>query len=467
MRLPCARGGQRNETINRGFDEINRVYASGASPQRCVIQSTEIVISMNGFAIIILSALVLEFILSVTADALNLKSAPETVPAPFEESLSRERYREAREYLAVNTRLGWWQSAVDLILFLAVWFSGGFALLDAFIRSFGWHWIVNGLVFVAALLALRSLVMLPFGLIHTFGIENRFGFNKTTLKTFLLDRIKGLILGALLGGPLLVVIFLFFDGVGPQAWWIIWVVVTLFLLFVQYLAPTWIMPLFNKYTPMPDGPLRDAIFAMAKKIQFPLTNVLVMDGSRRSTKSNAFFTGFGKHKRIALFDTLIENHDIPEMVAVLSHEMGHYKRRHIHRMMALNVLQTGVMLFLMSRFLWDPRLFEAFYMTTPSIYAGLLFFGALFMPLDFFIGLGALALSRRHEYEADGFAVAAMDGDSAPLVRALTKLTADNMGNPTPHPMYVFLNDGHPPVAARVQALRAVGAVNGYAGDRP
>ena len=417
---------------------------------------------MNAFATIILLALVLEFVLRIVADMLNLGSAPATVPEPFSQMLSPERYRRSRAYLAANTRLGWVQSTVDLTLFLAMWFGRGFERLDVVIRGFEWPWIVNGLVFVAALLALRAAVMFPFDLIHTFGIENRFGFNRTSVRTFAADRIKGAFLAALLGGPLLAAILYFFGAAGADAWWIIWAVVTAFMLFIQYLAPTWIMPLFNTYAPLEAGDLRSAIFDMAKKIRFPLSNVLVMDGSRRSSKSNAFFAGFGKNKRIALFDTLIAGHDIPEILAVLAHEMGHYKRRHIRRMLILSVLQTGVMLFLLSRFLWNPQLFEAFYMSEMSIYAGLLFFAALFMPLDFFIGLAALAVSRRHEYEADRFAVAAMDGDPTPMVRALKKLTADNMGNSAPHPFHVALNASHPPVAARIQALKALGAAAGH-----
>lgn len=408
---------------------------------------------MNLFAIIILMALIAEFLLRTWADVLNIGNAPAAVPPAFSETLSPDRYERSRAYLTANTRLGWAQSAVDLLLFLAMWFGGGFDWLDRGITRLGWPWIANGLFFIAVLVVVRSFVMLPFDLIHTFGIENRFGFNRTTVSTFVTDRIKGTLLGVALGGPLLAMVLYFFKSVGPDAWWIIWLVATAFMLFIQYVAPTWIMPLFNTYAPLADGALRDAIFAMARKIRFPLTNVLVMDGSRRTAKSNAFFTGFGRHKRIALFDTLIDGHDIPELVAVLAHEMGHYKCRHIHRMMVLNVVQTGFMLFLLSRFLWDQRLFEAFYMTHPSIYAGLLFFTALFLPLDFFIGLGALALSRRHEYEADRFAVAAMDGDPAPMVGALKKLTVDNMGNPMPHPIHVFLNASHPPVAARIHAL--------------
>ncbi|MFH1982160.1 MAG: M48 family metallopeptidase [Pseudomonadota bacterium] len=418
---------------------------------------------MNTFAIIIILALAAEFILSTVADLLNIGSAPQAVPEAFAETISPERYRRSRDYLAANTRLGWCRSGVDLILFLTLWFGQGFAWLDSLIRGFDWPWIVSGLGFIGALLAVRSIVMLPFDLIHTFGIENRFGFNRSTVGTFVADRIKGTLLAVALGGPLLAVVLYFFHRVGTDAWWITWAVVTAFMLFIQYLAPTLIMPLFNTYEPLAEGALRDAIFAMARKIGFPLTNVLVMDGSRRSTKSNAFFAGFGKNKRIALFDTLIAGHNINELVAVLAHEMGHYKRHHIRRMMALSVLQTGVMLFFLSRFLWDPRLFEAFYMPAPSIHAGLVFFGALFMPIDFFIGLGALAASRRHEYEADRFAVAAMDGDPAPMVQALKRLTADNMGNPTPHPLHVFLTASHPPVVARIHALEALGAAPGGA----
>jgi STE24 endopeptidase len=408
---------------------------------------------MNTFGIIILSAVLLEFSISLVADALNLSRATGTVPDEFADVYPADRYRRSQAYLRVNTRMAWLRSGTELIVFFMLWFGKGFVYLDVWIRGFGYHWLVNGLLFIGALVLIRTLIMLPFNLVHTFVIEARFGFNRMTWKTFVLDRLKGAGLALALGGPLLAAVLYFFGALGDQAWWVCWLLLTGFALCVQYIAPTWIMPLFNKYTPLVAGELRDAIFAMARRIEFPLTNVMIMDGSRRSTKSNAFFTGFGKNKRIALFDTLVDQHNVPELVAVLAHEMGHYKLRHILRMMLLSIVQSGIMLYLLSLFLTDQRLFQAFYMSEPSVYAGLLFFAFLFAPLDFFIGLGSLVLSRRHEFEADRFSVRATDGDAQAMTRALKKLSAHNLGNLTPHPLYVFLNASHPPVRERIRAI--------------
>jgi STE24 endopeptidase len=237
-----------------------------------------------------------------------------------------------------------------------------------------------------------------------------------------------------------------------MAWWYCWLGVTLYMLVVQFIAPTWIMPLFNKFTPLEEGELKSAILSYASAIDFPLENVYMMDGSRRSTKSNAFFTGFGKHKRIVLFDTLIRQHSVKELVAVLAHEMGHYKKKHIRQGIILGILQTGLMLFLLSRFISYPGLFDAFYMQHISVYAGLIFFAMLYAPIDFFVGLFLQVLSRRNETNADRFA-AETTGDPGSMVDALKKLSVHNLSNLTPHPFYVFLNYSHPPVLKRIQAL--------------
>jgi STE24 endopeptidase len=286
----------------------------------------------------------------------------------------------------------------------------------------------------------------------TFVIEERFGFNKTTLQTYVMDLLKGLILAILLGTPLLLAILTFFQHAGSNAWWYCWIGVTLYMLVVQYVAPTWIMPLFNRFTPLEEGELKSAILSYANSIDFSLENVYQMDGSRRSTKSNAFFTGFGKHKRIVLFDTLIKQHSVTELVAVLAHEMGHYKKKHIRQSLILGILQTGLMLFLLSHFITYQGLFDAFYMPQQSVYAGMLFFAMLYAPIDFFVGILMQVLSRKNETVADQFA-ADTTKDPVSMVDALKKLSIHNLSNLTPHPFYVFLNYSHPPVLKRIQSL--------------
>jgi len=267
-----------------------------------------------------------------------------------------------------------------------------------------------------------------------------------------MDLLKGLMLAFLLGTPLLAAILAFFQYAGAHAWWYCWIGVTLYILGVQFVAPAWIMPLFNKFTPLEEGELRTAILAYAKAINFPLENVYQMDGSRRSKKSNAFFTGFGKHKRIVLFDTLIRQHSVNELVAILAHEMGHYKKKHIRQALILGILQTGIMLYLLSYFITYQGLFDAFYMSQQSVYAGMLFFAMLYAPIDFFIGILMQIRSRKNETAADQFA-AETTKDPGSMAAALKKLSVDNLSNLTPHPFYVFLNYSHPPILQRIQAL--------------
>jgi STE24 endopeptidase len=351
---------------------------------------------MNLIAFIILVALLFDFILNLLADYLNLTQLRGDLPQDFEEVYDPERYRQSQEYLKVNTRFGWVTASFDLIVILAFWFGKGFPLLDEGVRSFNYGPIISGLIYMAALMLFKGLLSLPFSIYHTFVIEERFGFNKTKWTTFILDILKGLVLAVLLGTPLLAGILAFFEYTGDNAWWLCWVAVTLYMLGVQFIAPTWIMPLFNKFNSLEDGELKSAILAYADSIKFPLENVYVMDGSKRSAKSNAFFTGFGAHRRIVLFDTLIERHTTAELVAVLAHEMGHYKKRHIIQSLALGILQMGFTLYLLSLFISYPGLFDAFYMPQMSVYAGLIFFAMLYSPLDFFIGLFMQRLSRRN-----------------------------------------------------------------------
>ena len=409
---------------------------------------------MNFIAIIILVAIGVDFILNLLADGLNLKQLQSELPQTFQGVYDADRYRKSQQYLKVNTQFGWVTSAFSLSLILVFWFAKGFLLLDQWVRSFELGPVLTGLVYMGILLLSKAILSLPFGLYATFVIEERFGFNTTTWKIYVMDLIKGLALALLLGTPLLAAILMFFQYAGANAWWYCWIGITLYMLGVQYIAPTWIMPLFNKFTPLEDGELKSAILSYANSIDFPLENVYQMDGSRRSTKSNAFFTGFGKHKRIILFDTLIKQHSVKELVAVLAHEMGHYKKKHIHQSLILGILQTGLMLFLLSHFITYEGLFEAFYMPQQSVYAGMIFFAMLYAPIDFFVTIFLQILSRKNEIAADQFA-AETTKDPRSMVAALKKLTVHNLSNLTPHPFYVFLNYSHPPVLKRIQMLAA------------
>jgi STE24 endopeptidase len=407
---------------------------------------------MNLIGIIILAALAVDFVLNMTAEILNLRTQTDELPEGFKSVYSPGRYRRSQAYLRSRTRFGWVTAAFDLGLLLVCWFTGGFELLDNLVRQWGRGPVVTGTLYIGSLLALKALLDQPFALYSTFVIEQRFGFNTATLKTFMEDRIKGGLLAVVIGGPALAGVLAFFEYAGEDAWWQCWLAVTLFILGLQYVAPTWIMPLFNKFKPLEEGELKKAILSLADSVDYPVKTVLVMDGSRRSKKSNAFFTGFGGNKRIALFDTLIERHTTAEMIAILAHEIGHCKHHHVKQMMTASIGQVGLLLFLLSFFIAYPGLFDAFFITRPSVYAGILFFALLFAPLDFFMGLALSGLSRRNEYAADRFAVSAT-GNPAAMVTALKKLASDNLTHLTPHPLYVFLNYSHPPMPERIRAI--------------
>ncbi len=410
---------------------------------------------MNIYAIIILVTIAVDFILDLVSNYLNLKSLSKELPDEFEGVYDEETYAKSQEYTKTQTRFGFITGGFDLVVLLGFWFSGGFNWLDEIVRAWGFGELVTGLLYIAVLMVSKSAISLPFSIYSTFVIEERFGFNKTTPKTFVLDLVKGLGLGLLIGMPLLAGILAFFMYTGDLAWLYAWIAITLFSLVMQYVAPTWIMPLFNKFTPLEEGELRTAIEDYTDKVDFPLQGLFVIDGSKRSSKSNAFFTGFGKNKRIALYDTLIENHTNDELVAVLAHEIGHYKKKHIIKGMITSVIQTGAMLFVLSIFLQAEGLFDAFYMDKMSVYAGLIFFGMLYAPIDMILSVFMQISSRKHEYEADEFA-AITTGKPKDMIATLKKLSKDNLSNLTPHPFYVFLNYSHPPALQRIKAIREI-----------
>ncbi len=405
---------------------------------------------MNVFAFIILLAIFTEVLLHTFADVLNLRALHEDLPPAFQGFYDKEHYGKSQKYLRTNTRFGWLTSGFNLAVFLAFWFGRGFPFLDGWMRTLERGPILTGLLFIGTLAVLKALLSLPFKIYGTFVIEEKFGFNRTSRRVFFLDMLKGTLLGLVLGVPLVAGILAFFQFAGEYAWIYCWVAVTLFMLGVTFVAPTWIMPLFSKFTPLEPGELRSSILSYAESIDFPLENVYVMDGSKRSGKSNAFFIGFGKHRRIVLFDTLIEQHIVPELVAVLAHETGHFKKKHVLKTLILGIVQTGVMLFILSFFISSQGLFDAFYVGAKSVYAGLVFFAILYSPLEFLMGLFLKMWSRRNETEADRFAVETT-GNPRALAMALKKLSVHNLSNLLPHPFYVFLNYSHPPVLERVR----------------
>ena len=349
---------------------------------------------MNTFAVIILVAVLGEYLLSVVSGILSLRTFSPTLPAEFRDIFDEEKYAKARRYGQTQTYFGLIHSSIDLAILLTFWLFGGFEWLDQAVRNAGYGPLASGLVYIGSLTLASSLLGLPFRLYSTFVIEARFGFNRTTVGTFVSDLVKGLALGVVLGGLLLAVVLLFFEWAGPLAWLWCWLAATAFMLMIQFVAPTWIMPIFNKFTALEDGELHDAIVGYTRSANFPLQGLFVVDGSRRSSKANAFFTGFGANKRIGLYDTLVDDYSVPEVVAVVAHEVGHYKKQHIVKSMVLSVAHLGVMFWVLSLFLQQEALFAAFFVTEPSVYMGLLFFGLLFTPVELVLSVLLNVFSR-------------------------------------------------------------------------
>ena len=410
---------------------------------------------MNAYAVIVLVALLSEYLLSITASVLNLRAMSPEVPTEFLGVYEIDRYAKSQEYTRARTRFGLVQESVRLAVLLAFWQLGGFGWLDRAVRVQGWGEIGSGLLFVGGLMAASGLIGLPFQLYSTFFIEERFGFNRTTMATFWSDRVKAVMMSVVIGGLLLSAVLFFFAWAGGRAWLWWWAVTTVFMLATLFIGPTWIMPLFNKFSPLNEGVLQEAILGYARSVAFPLDGIFVIDGSRRSSKANAFFTGFGRHKRIALYDTLIAHHTVDELVAVVAHEVGHYKRRHVFERLVLACARMGAMFWLLSFFLKKPALFAAFGVSEPSVYAGLVFFGLLFTPIDLVLSVAVHARSRQNEFEADEFAVQTT-GSCEPLVSALKKLSVDTLSNLTPHSLTVALSYSHPPLLQRITAMRKV-----------
>ncbi|MEF2230959.1 MAG: M48 family metallopeptidase [Pseudodesulfovibrio sp.] len=407
---------------------------------------------MNHYLMAVLASLVGAWLLNTASNLLSARRAAAGVPAEFADAFDDATYRKAQAYNRATLRYSAAADTCSLILALVAILAGGFNWLDLWVRSWGLAPLWTGLCYLAAVGLIGSLAGLPFEMYRTFVLEARFGFNTTTWATFIADRVKGLVLGVVLGGAVLAGVLLFFEYAGRAAWLWCWGLVTFFSLAVTYVAPTWILPLFNSFTPLEDGSLRRDIQDYARRTGFELGGIFVMDGSRRSSKSNAFFTGLGRRKRIALFDTLLADHSESEILAVLAHEVGHAKCGHIRKHLAAGIARTGLLFFLMSLFLDSPGLFDAFGMEHRSAYAGLVFFLLLYTPVSLLLGVVMNRVSRIHEFEADAFS-ARTTGEPGALASALKRLSASNLSNLTPHPLTVWLEYGHPPVLERVRAL--------------
>jgi STE24 endopeptidase len=414
---------------------------------------------MNTYLIVILLILIIHYLLDLVSDWLNVRHVSTELPAEFKDYYDAEKYRQSQNYLREGTRFGICVDTFQTLIIIVFVLVGGFNFVDRIAIGLGHGPIFTGLVFAGILIFANKTLNLPFSIYNTFVIEEKYGFNKTTPKTYVLDIIKSLILTALIGGIVFAAVIWFFEKTGNLAWIYCWVAISLFQIFFMFIAPVVIMPIFNKFVPLEESELRTAIENYAKAQNFKMKGIFKMDGSKRSSKSNAFFTGFGRSRRIVLFDTLIERHSVNELVSILAHEMGHYKKKHIIRAIARSVIVMGLTLFLLSLFIENEQLFAAFKMEHLSVYASLFFFGFLYTPIAMLIGLAENIISRKNEYEADAFAVETY-GNADAMIAGLKKLSVDNLSNLTPHPFKVFISYSHPPVLERIKAIRRLGPIH-------
>jgi len=384
---------------------------------------------------------------------LNSTTWSSKLPEEVSDIYRAKEYDKAQQYSKANKRVGIIGSTISLLLILAFLFFGGFAWLNNVLSDVTTHYIGLPLLFFGVLYIVSDLLSLPVALYSTFVIEEKFGFNKTTIGTFIVDKLKGYVLTALLGGLLLSVIIFIYYKTQTFFWLLAWGVVAFFTLFFATFFTSLIVPLFNKLSPLETGELKDAINAYANKVAFPLKNIFVVDGSKRSSKANAYFSGLGKQKSIVLYDTLIEQNSTEELVAILAHEVGHYKKKHIQKGLLISIIQTGIILFILGLALKSPVLSQALGVEEPTFHIGLIAFGILFSPISTILGLFMNNFSRKNEYEADAYAKATASGTA--LINALKKLSVNHLSNLNPHPAYVFFYHSHPTLLQRLRALNA------------
>ena len=403
---------------------------------------------------ILLLLLIASYVLERYLDYLNSKNWSDELPAALKGIYNEEEYKKSQQYEKANKKFSTVSDTFSLVVMVILLLSGAFGKLDDWALATTGDSIETTLLFFGVLALASDVLNTPFSLYKTFVIEKKFGFNKMTPKLYISDKIKSYILGALLGGSLLALFALLYQVAGSKFWIYAWMTFSTIMILASMFYTSLILPIFNKLNPLEAGALKNEITEYCRKTGFKMTNIMVMDGSKRSTKANAFFSGLGAKKKIVLFDTLIQNHTASELVAVLAHETGHYKLKHTLKGLFVSLAQTGLMLFLFSVFMENKNLASALGGSQPTIELGLLAFGILYSPVSMIISLFANILSRKHEFEADRYAAETSDGNA--LKEALKKLSVNNLSNLNPHPAYVFFYYSHPPLLQRLTALEKV-----------
>jgi len=401
---------------------------------------------------IIIAILLLDFLFEKYLEYLNTTKWSDTIPEEVKGIYDEEKYAKQQAYSRENHRFGMWTGAFSMVVTLTMFLLFGFALVNGWVWNITTNAIVAALLFFGIIMFASDLIHLPFSVYDTFVIEEKYGFNKTTVKTFVLDKIKGWLVGGLIGGGILALVIFIYQKTGDMFWIYAWIVISAFSIFMAMFYSNLIVPLFNKQTPLEEGELRDAISAFSQKVGFKLDNIFVIDGSKRSTKANAYFTGLGAKKRIVLYDTLIKDMTTDEIVAVLAHEIGHNKKKHVVQGLLIGLVQTAIVLFIFGLFIGNPALSKALGVETPNFHIGLVAFGVLYSPISFFTGIFMNILSRKNEYQADRFAAENYKPEA--LASALKKLSVNNLSNLTPHNLYVFFNYSHPTLLQRLAHLK-------------
>ena len=406
----------------------------------------------NLYYLIIVSAIIIEYLLTSISSVLDIKNITPIIPLDFKKAYDGEKYVRSQEYLKARTRFGLFSSTFSLGLILIVIHSDVFGYLDQYVRLQTENYILQGLLFIGIIYFFQDIISLPFSLYNTFVIEQKFGFNKIKPGLYFFDKIKGYGIFIVLGSTVITPLLYFFHVYSEIGWLIAWSVLTVFMIAIQPLFVHVIAPMFNKFTPLEEGDLRKEIEKYTSKVDFPLVRIDIMDGSKRSAHSNAYFTGFGKSRRIAIFDTLVEKHSTKEIVSVVAHEVGHYKLKHILQGTIIGIIETGIMLFAFNLIMNDISLFNVFGVNQLWVHAGLVFFSMLYAPVSMLTSIVTTAISRKNEFEADKFSLDTTS-DGQALISMLIGLSANNLSHLTPHPMKVFLSYSHPPVIDRIKAV--------------
>lgn len=408
---------------------------------------------------LIIGILVFDFVVERILDYLNIKNLSAPLPSNVAGVYETTEYGKSQSYQKEKEKAeqfeSFFQFGLYLILLTQGYLGGLYDLIAAYVSqssslsSIAFY--ASNLLFFGVLFIISDILSTPFSIYNTFVIEEKYGFNKSTVKLFVMDKLKGYVLAIIIGGLVISLLLFLIQQLDTSFWWIFWIIISALIVCMNMFYTSLLLPLFNKLTPLGEGELKDAIQTYCKKENFPVDNIYIMDGSKRSNKANAFFSGFGKKKKIVLFDTLVDQHSIPELIAILAHEAGHFKKKHIIQMMVLSVFQIGVYLFLLSLLIKNENLSIALGASGNSIALNLIGFGLLFSPISSITGIFVNLLSRKNEYEADAFA--AQTSSAEDLGIALKNLSKKNLSNLTPHPAYVFLHYSHPPVTQRLDAM--------------